>query len=70
MDEESKKSLDNVVKRLQSVICVEYGKIGVPNDTRVTDYLVAISIINKEFGTNYSTLPISYNITKLPAREK
>lgn len=70
MDEESKKSLDNVVKRLQSVICVEYKKAGEPNKTRVTNYLSAIYIINKEFKTNYSLAPYIYEITKLPARDK
>lgn len=70
MDEETKTHLDNLVKRLQSPICVEYKKTGTPNILRVTNYLVAISEINREFKTNYSINPRTYDITKLPAIDK
>ncbi|VVB82183.1 Uncharacterised protein [uncultured archaeon] len=70
MDEETNKRLDILVKRLQSTICVEYQKVGKPDRKRVTNYLVAISEINRAFDTNYSTNPKEYNITKLPAKEK
>jgi len=66
MDEETKKCLDNVVKTLQSFVCVEYGKVGKPDKSKVENYLGAILIINQEFKTNYSLKSEKYNITKLP----
>lgn len=68
MDEETSKRLDNLVKRLQSPICVEYMKTGIPDSKRVVDYLVAIYEVNKAFDTNYSINPKEYNITKLPCK--
>jgi hypothetical protein len=69
MDNETKKSLDNVVKELQKFICVEYNKFGEPDKERVKDYLIAIQLINKEFKTNYSLNPKRYHITELPSFE-
>jgi hypothetical protein len=70
MDEETKKSLDNVVRQLQSRVCVEYAKYGTPNKDEIVGYLLPILLINQEFRTNYSMdikkfKPID-SITKLP----
>lgn len=70
MDERTKKSLDNVIKEMQELICVEYNKVGRPDSEKVTNYLIPILIINREFGTNYSLKPLKYNITKLLCEEK
>ena len=69
MNKITKRSLDNIVRRIQSFICVEYNKFGESNAQKVTDYLLAIHLINKEFKTNYSIKPKSYKIIQLPLED-
>jgi len=66
MDNETKKCLDKLVAKFQSFICVEYAKVGGPNEEEVKKYLFPIATINHEFKTNYSLTPKKYIFNKLP----
>ncbi len=55
------KELDNVVKWMQLQIFSKIGQAFGPNPeelVRIGDYLLSITTINEEFGTNYS---VDYN---------
>jgi len=65
MDEETK-GLDNSVRDLQELICMEYKQPSDPDISKVNTYLAVIQRINIRFEKNYSTNPKEYDITKLP----
>jgi hypothetical protein len=67
----TKKSLDNVVKRLQEAVCVEREKLGrgIQNLPEIEEYLIPIAIINQEFETKYSVNYKIYDINNLPLEE-